>query len=130
MAAIAWQESKFGKWMINLSDPSCGVFHNLLKSVAKREGKSVSKFSQARICEQLIEDFDFSFSQSLAELEYWKNYWKSKGYKNNELWRRTVMSYNAGFNYKNGKTYLDNIIKKIRILKKYNISNLKFFKNF
>ena len=118
LSAIAWEESKFGKYPVNLSDPSCGAFHNLLKSVAKRVDYEVNKWNMSRICEYLIRDFDFSFSQALAELKYWENYWRSKGLTGNKLWRRTIMSYNAGFNYKKGKNYLNRILKRIYILRK------------
>ena len=109
MVAIAWQESHFGKYQINLSDPSCGIFHVMPKYISK------SKWGQSRICERLISDFDFSFTQSLEKLKYFENYHKSKGHS--KIWSRTVQSYNAGFNSNKGIKYLNDIKTKIKLLK-------------
>jgi len=107
MTAIAWQESKFGKFKINLMDPSCGIFHIMPRYL------SDSKWKQSRICERLILDYDFSFSTALQQIKYWENYWKSKRVQ--KVWSHTVMSYNAG--YGTSKKYLNEIKKKIRALK-------------
>ena len=113
MAAIAWQESHFGKYLINLNDPSCGVFHVMPKYVGNRKN---SKWTQSRICERLITDYKFSFSSALERLKYFENYWKSKGVK--RVWSHTVSSYNQGFNYRKNSEYLKAIKEKIRFLKK------------
>ena len=112
MAAIAWQESHFGKYLINLNDPSCGVFHVMPKYVGNRKN---SKWTQSRICERLITDYKFSFSSALERLKYFENYWKSKGVK--RVWSHTVSSYNQGFNYRKNSEYLKAIKEKIRFLK-------------
>lgn len=108
MAAIAWQESQLGKYNLNLADPSCGVFHVMPRYMAK------GKWKQSRVCERLIEDFDFSFSVALERFKYFENYWKSRGVS--RVWSHAVGSYNGGFkpNYK----YTEEIRKKIRILRK------------
>jgi len=119
LAAIAWQESKFGKYLINLQDPSCGVFHVMPKYI------SDNKWKQSRICERLIKDFDFSFSQALAKLKYWENYHKSK--KHYPVWKHTIMSYNGGF--KGNDKYYKTIVLKIKALKHYiKKINPKFYK--
>ena len=115
LTAIAWHESYFGKYPLNLADPSAGVFHNSLTTVLNRNNLTQSDWSRSRVAERLITDYDFSFSQALAELKYWENYWKDKGV--DRVWSHTVASYNAGFNIKNGQSYLRAIKEKIRILK-------------
>ena len=117
LTAIAWQESYFGKYPMNLSDPSFGVFHINIKSISKRHNKH-SKWSQSRLAERLLFDYDFCFAEALAELKYWENYWKSKGVS--RVWSHTVSSYNGGYkwNSKQAKLYLKAIKKKIRLLKK------------
>ena len=120
MTAIAWQESQFGKYLVDLSGPSFGVFHNLVSSVARRNGKSGTSWSNSRIAERLILDYDFSFSQALAELKYWENYWRSKGKPH--IWRETVGSYNGGYRWRHKKSavrYLKYIIIRVRVLKVY-----------
>jgi len=115
MTAIAWHESHFGRYMINLRDPSFGVFHNNIRSVANRHNVKVGSWKASRLAESLVLDYDFSFAESLSELKYWDNYYKGK-YK---AWSSTVMSYNAGFKKENGAKYLQAIKQKIKILKKY-----------
>ena len=114
MTAIAWHESHFGLYPINLSDPSFGVFHNLITSVARRHNVT-SKWSKSRLAEQLIQDYDFSFAESLSELKFWQGVHKNK--PNN--WSLTVKSYNAGYRHENGKQYLVQIKTKIKALKRF-----------
>ncbi len=118
LTAIAWQESKFGKYVVNVSDGeygSYGVFHNLLSSVCMRHGCSMWK--RSRIAERLIFDYDFSFAEALSELKYWENYWKDRGV--DRVWTHTVCSYNAGHNWKNGYKYRNMIIIRIKALKRF-----------
>ena len=114
MTAIAWEESQFGKYMINLQDPSCGVFHIMPSTL------SGSKWDQSRLCERLIKDFDFSFSTALERYKYFYNYYRSKGYSKNISWKRAICSYNAGWNWKQGLKYYKKIVKKIKYLRRYN----------
>ena len=115
LMAIAWEESKFGKFKINLSDPSCGIFHNLLGSVANRLNLKPNSWNQSRICERLVEDNTFALNQAILELKLWDNYWKIRGYKN--TWRKMVSSYNGGT--RGNKQNLQRIIERIKILRKY-----------
>ena len=124
MTAIAWQESYFGKWKINLADPSFGVFHNLISSVMERHNLK-GNWNRSRIAEKLLDDYDYSFAESLAELTFWRMYWKNK--KIPRVWSHMVMSYNAGSNYNNGKNYLKHIRFKIYALKKYIKQHKKIF---
>jgi len=115
LVAIAYVESRLGKYMINLQDPSCGLFHVMPSTL------STNKWKQSRICEALIKDNDFSISVALKRLKYFENYWKNKGYRGTKLWRRTVNSYNSGFG--NNPKYVQkviNAVKKFRyIIKDY-----------
>jgi len=115
LTAIAWQESKFGKYPINLSDPSGGLFHNLLGSVCYRLELTPNQWNQSRILEKLISDKEFALQQAVAELYYWKSYWKVRNKK--YLWKRMISSYNGG--HKGNVKYYRDIVKKIRYLKRY-----------
>lgn len=123
MMAIAWKESKFGKYPINLEDPSCGVFHNLIDTVAK----GADRYTKNRICSSLIQDFDYSFSESLKVLKYFENYWRNKR-GDQYLWSKTVASYNAGFKWGNGKDYLEDIKARVKALKVYIVRHENVFK--
>lgn len=103
LMAIAWQESKAGKWLINISDPSFGVFHIV---------PTGSKWEQSREAQRLL-DFEYSITKAIEILQYWKTY-------HNGNWQKMVKSYNAGYNYNSDKAeeYLSKIQAKVRVLRK------------
>ena len=117
MTAIAFKESSFGRALLNDNDGrgtdlgSYGIFHNLVDSVYDRymDVKPKSKIKQWEIklhlAKRLRDDFDFSFTQALAELKYWENYAIARGQKWNK-WKLMIMCYNGG-------TYGDKNIKSI-----------------
>jgi len=115
LTAIAWQESAFGKYPINLSDPSGGLFHNLLSSVCCRLSLTPNQWNQSRILERLISDKEFALQQAVAELLYWNNYWKVR--RSTRVWSYMVMSYNGG--HRGSKKYYIDIVKKVKYLKRY-----------
>jgi len=116
MTAIAWVESKFGKYLIDLNDPSCGVFHIMPSTI------NSNKWKQSRICERLIKDYDFSFSVALERFKFFYNYWRSKGYSKQISWKRAVCSYNAGYNWKKGLKYYKKVVKTIKQIKQFMLS--------
>lgn len=104
LMAIAWQESKAGKYKINLQDPSCGTYHNLITSVmARHKDTRDTGYNRNRMCQMLINNSAFAASEALAELEYWWTKYEGKP----SQWSKTIMSYNAGHNYENGSNYLE-----------------------
>lgn len=110
LAAIAWKESMAGVYKINYSDPSFGVFHNLLTTVARREGVT-SGFVKNQLAQRLVDDFEYSASHAIAELNTWRRYHKGDIYL-------TWASYNAGTYYKAGIGYADNIKSKVQTLQR------------
>lgn len=124
MVAIAWNESCLGLWPMNLTDGkygSFGLFHNLAESVLKRHDMKVNGWNASRIGERLVFDKGFSFAESLEELKYWENVWRSKGVR--RYFHRALASYNAGWKWKKGKKYAKKIEKKMRLIEKYLIRN-------
>jgi len=118
MTAIAWQESQFGEYELDLGDPSCGIFHVMPALLAVKVGLNNNNWNRSRLCEKLIQDKDFSFSAALLELKYWQNYWKSQHVT--RVWSHMVASYNGGYNIDiKTNMYLKHIIHKIRLLKAY-----------
>jgi len=122
MTAIAYQESQFGKYELDLQDPSCGIFHVMPALLAVKVGLDNNNWNRSRLCEKLIEDKDFSFSAALLELKYWQNYWRAQHVK--RVWSHMVASYNGGYNINiKTNTYLKHIKHKIRLLRAYLKSN-------
>jgi len=113
LTAICWEESQFGKYMVNISDPSFGYFHNSVRSIQRRY--RANNWNTSRLIERLLYDYDFGFQQALIELQFWQ-----KVYAGQPLsWSKTVSSYNAGYRHENGKRYLEKIKLKIRALRLY-----------
>jgi len=120
LTAIAWQESRFGKYVINLNDPSCGVFHIMPRSLIMRTSLDNTSWNRSRLCERLIIDNEFSLSAAILELKYWQNLYISKKYKDKvSIWRHMVASYNGGYRANTNGKYIKEIINKIRVLKIY-----------
>ena len=113
MTAIVWQESDFGKYLIRLNSKDCGYFQINVTTLSNNHWK------QDRICQRLINDYDFGFSVALERFKYFYNYWRSKGYIKAIAWKRAVCSYNAGFNWKKGLKYYRGIVKRIKYIKKF-----------
>lgn len=112
LMAIAWQESHAGEIKINLGDPSCGAYHNLISSVMARHTNDITDngFNRNRVCQMLINNQAFAASEALAELEYWWTKYEGQP----KQWSKTIMSYNAGHEYQNGKHYLKKIHKLVK----------------
>lgn len=115
--AIAWQESNFGKWNVNLSDPSCGPFHQLVPLFIRKHKLENTQFMQNKVCGELINNIDLSVATVISELEAWKVVHKNKW----NVWEYVFRSYNAGFNFESNKAkkYASMIKARIRVLKKY-----------
>jgi len=125
MAVIGWQESKSGKYKVNLDDPSFGIYHNLLSSVLKRANVRNSSYYRNKYANKLLQDDDFARSQALSELLYWNSYHLARTGKKG-IWQKTIRSYNAGGSWrsKDAESYFRNIVNKIKALK-----TIKFFKS-
>lgn len=113
LAAIAIVESGAGKWLVNLQDPSAGVYHININTAMKRSPNKIdSNFTRNLMAQRLIEDQKFAAGFAIAELLYWKNYHHGN-------WNKVWASYNAGFNYDSsaGKRYARKIVNTIKCLK-------------
>ena len=110
--AIAWQESQFGKYKINLEDPSCGYFHRLLPELTEQLGKKPNNWNMSRTCEKLM-DYKFSFQVFISTWNEKNLYCKMRHTYKPSIWKCTVMAYNSIGN----KEYYLNIVNKIKALK-------------
>ena len=119
MLSIAFIESQFGKYKINLNDPSCGIFHKLLPIYAIQLSLKPSKWNESRLCEQLIKSPALALKIAIEDFKHNYIHFRTKGYSKNVSWRLSVMSYNAGIsNYKAGSKYYREIVKIIKTLHK------------
>jgi hypothetical protein len=68
---------------------------------------SPTNYNKNRYCQMLIDDQKLSASEAISELRFWYNVYKKL--PKHERWKRSVMSYNAGWNYKSGRNYYNKI---------------------
>jgi len=90
MASILWQESSAYRYNVSVHDPSCGGFHTSLRSVSNRHDLPHGGFHYNKLCQRLLNDREFAFSEALAELKYWHNVHRGDWFK---IWG----SYNGGW---------------------------------
>lgn len=120
LAAIAWQESCAGEYLVNFQDPSAGVFHAYIPNLMKKyKNLRDNGFTVNMVGQKLINDFDFSAQEAINELKYWEKIHKGK-------WKNMVKSYNKGFSWeknqvaaKKAQNYYLSVSSKVRKLKKY-----------
>ena len=114
MSAIVLAESDAGKYKITINHDTvdCGVFMINSKTLSNNH------WNQSRICERLILDDKFSFSVAIKRFKYFYNYYRSKGFSKGISWKRAIMSYHAGWNYKQGTKYYKKIVHNIKYISK------------
>ena len=120
LAAIAWKESDFGRYSINLADGMYGSFgpyqihlHLHVKALGIKTTWSIS-----REAERLINDIEYSSKVALDNLLYWKE--RSKG--NKSPYKSMLASYNAGnAGIENiaGKAYAEDVAIRVKVIQKF-----------
>lgn len=120
LTAIAWKESNFGKYLINISDGkegSYGVYHILLDTAASRN-KLRTVWDRSRYAERLIFEIELCADEAITELLFWKKYFK----RTSTPWKAMFAGYNAGAKGLNsiaGKAYADDAILRVKALQRY-----------
>ena len=120
LAAIAWKESQFGKYMLNITDGkygSYGPYHVLLDYAIVRHNVT-TKWEKSRLAEKLLYDMEFSSNEALDVLIYYHDRFKKK----DNPWRWAVAAYNNGnkaLTTDKGKKYAEDIALRVVTLKKY-----------
>lgn len=116
LAAIAWKESMFGRWNLNLSDGkkgSFGPFHILLEYSLKRNSVTTN-WGESRLAEKHLYDLEFTTNEAISILKDFKS-------RENCNLRCAIASYNAGNNghtKQAGQNYANEIFARISYLKK------------
>lgn len=120
LAAIAWKESQFGKYMLNITDGkygSYGPYHVLLEYTLIRH-KVTTNWGKSRLAEKLVYDMEFSSSEALDVLTYYHGRFKKK----DKPWKWAVAAYNNGnkaLTTSKGKKYAEDIALRVVTLMKY-----------
>lgn len=112
-AAIAWQESQFGRWQVNVNSATswdCGMFQNNTKSVANHNDIPHNRYNMKEICTDLITSFNYAYLNFAKEVSFWERVHKGN-------WRKVWSSYNGG--WAGNPTYAKQIATRIQVLKKY-----------
>lgn len=120
MATLAWKESNFGKWMINITDGKYGSFglYHIRLDYALVRNKITSSWGKSRYTEKLLYDFELSSNEAVTLLLYWHNYHR----KNNKQDVKKYMfaSYNGGYKLsKQAIAYGEDAILRLEALRKF-----------
>ncbi|WP_104698012.1 MULTISPECIES: hypothetical protein [unclassified Helicobacter] len=118
LAAIAWQESCAGEYLINFSDPSAGIFHAYIPLVIKQYTKlKDTGFNRNLVGKILTQDKNLALKIALEQLLFW-----NQKYSGDQ--QKIIKSYNKGTAWINNQSsnklaqkYYDEITQKIQILK-------------
>ena len=89
MIAIAMEESKLGKYRINLNDPSAGIYHTTVDKAVNKLGWSHTPYNYNRAAQILVDDDIFAGELAIETILWWKEH------KDGD-WRKTVSGYNGG----------------------------------
>lgn len=128
MRAICWQESSCGIDLVNKEDGtegSYGYFGANPVIVATRVFKTWPNRptnNQIAICKNALMNFEYGSKQCVAELQYWLD-----EYLRGE-WSKVWASYNAGYDYEDGREYARDIKEKIMFLRNKFHDNHEFLK--
>lgn len=120
MAAIAWKESCAGKYLINFSDPSAGIYHALIPGVIKQyTDLKDSQFVRNVVGQMLVSNKEFASSVALDHLKYWQEV-------HNGDFKKIIKSYNKGFSWSKNQNidkiatnYYNDIVVRVEKLQKY-----------
>lgn len=124
LAVIAWKESFFGMYPINVDDGmygSYGPFHILLEYSMQRNNVTTS-FYKSRLAERLVNDFYFSATEARDILL--KFYDSTSG--KDSRWVRAFASYNGGYrgyNIAASRRYGDDAMLRMNVLNRWMIEN-------
>lgn len=113
LAAIVWQESSAGLFLINSSEGSYGPFQiNLKTALARVDGKEWSKIKRDILATNLL-NFEYSVWFAIEELKYWQSV------HGENSWRKVWASYNGGWRYHKPapQGYAQDIVTKIQKLR-------------
>lgn len=124
LAAIAWKESLFGKYSINLADGKHGSFsmYQIVLDYAAIRNNVTSMWARSRLAESLLKDKTFAAEEAMSILKHFMN-------KNDCNWRCGVASYNAGISglkSKHGQAYAHDILLRVKALDR-KFKNLNFY---
>lgn len=122
LMAIVWKESSFGVHTSNSKDGgygSFGIAQILLETAMRRLHVDIRNRKSLKL--KLLTDPVFNLHLAIQELNYWKRIYKHE--RKSKFWYTlTLASYNAGWkNVTNpkGKAYAEDVINRIRALRKY-----------
>lgn len=121
LAAIAWQESQAGLFLIDFQGQTAGIWHVSVDGVINRNQKMYkdTPFIRNLVAQKLMNNRKFCAKEAVKELLYWKN--------KRSNWVDIWASYNGGYNYESrqAQRYAREVAEKIKFLKKYHFNQQK-----
>ena len=111
MLAIAWQESSFGLNMNNYDSGASGIFHVMPRNVKYYNKKHKIDMDLRTIETKLVNDFKYSSFHAMNVINFFKKINSDDGRVN---WDNVYSGYYAGYRYKAGMKYANQIKQKIK----------------
>lgn len=76
LVAVAWKESDFGNYLVNISDGKYGSFglYHIRLDYASIRNKITTDWGRSRYAEKLLHDFNISSMEAVTNLMYWAEY--------------------------------------------------------
>lgn len=113
LAATAWKESNFGKYLVGQTTPDYGVFQINYHTYKNRYADRIkqSGLTKPEVIKMLTHSFDVNIEAAVAEYSFWS---KTRN------WRHSVESYNDGTHISHkGRSYRADIVKRVNLLKQF-----------
>lgn len=110
LAAIAWKESSAGRYLMNLQDPSAGVFMVTIENAIGYLKWKDTPFNRNRMAQLLMEDFDLAAEFAMINLQFWVDQYGND-------WRTIWKRYNGGYSdSERSVKYSRDIARKISVI--------------
>lgn len=110
LPAIAWRESNLGKYLMNINDPSFGPYAIHIDTATSRLGIDRESFMANVLAQDLVMDQGLGARLAINEINYWL---RIRG-GNHPM---ALASYNAGFVYRRGLEYSEDVTQKAGLIK-------------
>lgn len=110
LAAISGVESEYGKYLLNLADPSFGPFAIHIKTASKRRNINPQSFTANLLAHELITNPELGAELAIEELLFWQSIHGPDP-------KKIHASYNAGHNYVHGAKYADMVMDEMKLIR-------------
>lgn len=98
-------ESNDGRYLVNLSDPACGITQISINTYVRRHKIENTSFNRNKACQDLMNSPELAISNAVEELLFWKTQLCNRRTLKctHAQYQNVIRAYNAGWNYHSKK---------------------------